>query len=135
MILEIDPESGVPIYVQIVDRITEMLLGGKLSPGQQLPTIRQLATDLRINYNTVSRAYALLDDQGVISTQQGRGTYITSRLSAEQVREMRRKKLTGMMEQTIQHALAQGYTAAEIEQAFDDGRALFRAGPEESKQQ
>mgnify|MGYP002682291361 CR=1 FL=1 len=84
MEIQIDLESGVPIYVQLVDRIKQMVVTGQLQPGQQLPTIRQLAADLRINYNTVGRAYSILDEEGIISTQQGRGTYITRRLDEGQ---------------------------------------------------
>jgi GntR family transcriptional regulator len=91
--IQIDFESGVPIYMQLVDRIKQMVVSGQLQPGQQLPTMRQLATDLRINYNTVGRAYLILDQEGVISTQQGRGTYVASRLDEGQVRKLRMGKL------------------------------------------
>lgn len=120
MDLEIDPESGVPIYMQIVDRVKEMVVGGRLRPGQQLPTIRQLATDLRINYNTVGRAYVILDQEGVISTQQGRGTYIASRLDEAQIRRMRLDKLRGMVGQIIHEARALGYSGREIQDAFQE---------------
>jgi GntR family transcriptional regulator len=115
MDLTIDFESGVPIYMQLVDRIKQMIVSGQLQPSQQLPTMRQLAADLRINYNTVGRAYLILDQEGVISTQQGRGTYVTSRLDEEQVQKLRMGKLRSMFGQVIREAHALGYSRQEIE--------------------
>ena len=74
--LHIDFRSGLPIYIQIMNQIEQQVSGGMLKPGDQLPTVRALASELRVNFNTVARAYRLLDETGVISTQQGRGTYI-----------------------------------------------------------
>ena len=76
MNLELDFRSGIPIYLQVVERIKEMIANGRLKRGDQLPTVRSLAQDLRVNFNTVARAYRILDEIGIISTQQGRGTYI-----------------------------------------------------------
>ena len=76
MNLEIDFRSGIPIYLQVVERIKERLAAGKLQPGDQLPTVRSLALELRVNFNTIARAYRIMDEAGIISTQQGRGTYI-----------------------------------------------------------
>ena len=118
MELQVDLESGVPIYMQLVDRIKQMVVSGQLLPGEQLPTIRQLAADLRINYNTVGRAYSILDEEGVISTQQGRGTYITSGLDEAQLRKLRRDKLWGMIGEVVHEARALGYEPHEIEAVF-----------------
>ncbi len=120
MDIQIDFESGVPIYMQLVDRIKQMVVSGQLQPGQQLPTMRQLATDLRINYNTVGRAYLILDEEGIISTQQGRGTYITQRLDEGQLRKLRLDKLRGMIGQAVQEARALGYEQQEIEAIFQE---------------
>jgi GntR family transcriptional regulator len=120
MKIQVDFESGVPIYMQLVDRIKQMVASGQLQPGQQLPTMRQLAADLRINYNTVGRAYALLDQEGVISTQQGRGTYIATRLTEEQLRRMRLDKLCSMVKQVLQEALVLGYSPQEIEDVVEE---------------
>ncbi|MCX6034747.1 MAG: GntR family transcriptional regulator, partial [Chloroflexi bacterium] len=76
MNLEIDFRSGLPIYLQVVERIKERIAGGRITPGDQLPTVRSLALELRVNFNTVARAYRILDEVGIISTQQGRGTYV-----------------------------------------------------------
>jgi GntR family transcriptional regulator len=120
MDIEIDFESGVPIYMQLVDRIKQMVVNGQLQPGQQLPTMRQLAIDLRINYNTVGRAYLILDQEGVISTQQGRGTYVTSRLDEGQVQELRMGKLRSMFGQVIHEAHVLGYSREEIERIVEE---------------
>ncbi len=120
MDIQIDFESGVPIYMQLVDRIKQMVVNGQLQPGQQLPTMRQLAADLRINYNTVGRAYIILDQEGIISTQQGRGTFITSRLSEEQIQKLRMDKLRSMIGQIIHNALALGYSQQEIEHVIQE---------------
>jgi GntR family transcriptional regulator len=118
---EVDFESGVPIYMQIVDRIKQMIVSGQLQPGQQLPTMRQLAIDLRVNYNTVGRAYLMLDQEGIISTQQGRGTYVTTRLDEAQIQKLRMDKLRGMVGQAIQNALVLGYNREEIERVVQEG--------------
>jgi GntR family transcriptional regulator len=120
MDIGVDFESGVPIYMQLVDRIKQMVVSGQLQPGQQLPTMRQLAADLRINYNTVGRAYSILDQDGVISTQQGRGTFITSRLSEEQIQRMRLDKLRSMIGQVIEESLVLGYSAQEIKDIVEE---------------
>jgi len=91
MNLEIDFRSGIPIYLQVVERIKERLAAGRLKPGDQLPTVRSLALELRVNFNTIARAYRILDEAGVISTQQGRGTYIMEAPPPEVAEEMRQK--------------------------------------------
>ena len=63
MQIEIDLTSKIPIYVQLIDQIKHLIALGVLKPDDQLPTVRQLATDLRVNFNTVARAYRLLDEE------------------------------------------------------------------------
>src|SRR5271169_3251752 len=72
----LDLRSGVPVYRQIIDQIMGGIATGVLKPGDQLPTVRQVAVDLTINPNTVGRAYRELEIRGVLETQQGSGTYI-----------------------------------------------------------
>ena len=90
---ELDFHSGVPIYEQIVDRVRGWVSSGQIKPGDQLPTVRQLALELRVNFNTVARAYRLLDEVGLISTQRGRGTYIREKPTEETTRLIQRKNL------------------------------------------
>jgi GntR family transcriptional regulator len=62
--LHLDFRSGLPIYAQIVNQIQSLLANGLLKPGDQLPTVRALAHELHVNFNTVARAYRLLDEAG-----------------------------------------------------------------------
>ena len=66
MNLEIDFRSGIPIYLQVVERIKERIAGGTLALGSQLPTVRSLALELRVNFNTIARAYRIMDESGII---------------------------------------------------------------------
>ncbi len=77
--VQLDLRSGKPIYTQVVEQIQTLLINGQLQPGDQLPTMRELAAQLGVNFNTVARAYHILDQGGFISTQHGRGTYILDR--------------------------------------------------------
>jgi GntR family transcriptional regulator len=74
--IHLDFHSDEPIFMQIVRQVEAFVREGTFKPGDQLPTVRELAIDLRINFSTVARAYRVLDDQRLISTQRGRGTFI-----------------------------------------------------------
>src|SRR6202142_2378630 len=94
--LHLDFRSEQPIYIQIMNQIEQQGSGGTLKPGAQLPTVRALASELRVNFNTVARAYRLLDAAGVISTQQGRGTYIMEKARPEVEKRLRRETLEAL---------------------------------------
>jgi GntR family transcriptional regulator len=123
--IKVEHGSSIPIYLQIVDSIKHLVATRRLMPGEQLPTIRRLAADLRINYNTVARAYLMLDKEGVISTQQGRGTYIAEHPGEEKLAAMRREKLRAMLSGVVLEAKSLGYTDQEISAAFEDSLAAF----------
>ena len=72
----LDPGSGVPAYRQLIDQVLVAIASGALGPGRRLPTVRQVSVDLAINPNTVVRAYKELEIRGILSTQQGTGTFI-----------------------------------------------------------
>ncbi|MHC1766598.1 MAG: GntR family transcriptional regulator [Verrucomicrobiia bacterium] len=76
MIFQIDFKSGKPVYLQLVDQIRYAAASGALRPGESLPSIRPLAEKLRLNRNTVAKAYAELESQGVIETAQGKGCFV-----------------------------------------------------------
>ena len=117
--IRLDPDSPVPIYQQIVDSVKHQVATNRLKPGEQLPTVRELATNLRINPNTVARAYDILDGDNVITTQQGRGTYVRERPDAAHLTRMRQDQLKSLMDNLVSKALSQGYTADEIRDAFE----------------
>jgi GntR family transcriptional regulator len=119
MEIRIDPDSAVPIYMQVVHLIKQQVATGRLKPGEQLPTVRELATNLRVNPNTVARAYDMLDSDNVITTQQGRGTYVREHPDNVHLTRVRQEQLKTMMDNTVAKALSQGYTAEEVEEAFN----------------
>ena len=114
MNLEIDFRSGIPIYLQVVDRIKEMIADGRLKPGDQLPTVRALALEMRVNFNTVARAYRILDEARIISTQQGRGTYILDVPPPEVSEAMRRTTFDALTDRYLADATRLGFSPAEI---------------------
>lgn len=74
--VELDLTAHVPIYRQIIEQIRGRIAAGEWQEGDQLPTVRQLAEELQVNFNTVARAYRMLDQAGWISTQHGRGSFV-----------------------------------------------------------
>jgi len=120
MDIHLDPDTGIPIYMQIMDRIKYLVAIGRLQPGERLPTMRQLAADLRINYNTVAKAYALLSAERIISTQQGRGCFVTERPDEADFAEVRRERLRAMLGERLLQVLGLGYTEEEIRETFEE---------------
>ena len=118
MNLEIDFRSGIPIYLQVVERIKERLAAGLLKPGDQLPTVRSLALELRVNFNTIARAYRIMDEAGIISTQQGRGTYILEVPSPEVAESIRLQALQDLTQRYIQDAERLGASSEELDQVL-----------------
>ena len=114
MFTDLDFRSHIPIYVQLVERVKHLVATGALQPEDQLPTVRQLAAELRVNFNTVARAYRLLDDAGVISTQQGRGTYVLEVPPPEEAGRLRRQALEGLSRNFLLEAYRMGFEAEEV---------------------
>jgi GntR family transcriptional regulator len=119
MQIKIDFRSDQPIYAQITEQIRQMVANGELKEGDQLPTVRQLATELRVNFNTVARAYRLLDEVGLISTQQGRGTYIWEAPSEVTMRRLRQHSLESLTLRYLAEAHRLAYTPNEVVENFE----------------
>jgi GntR family transcriptional regulator len=119
MNLELDFRSGIPIYLQVVERIKERLAAGQLKPGDQLPTVRSLALEMRVNFNTIARAYRIMDDSGIISTQQGRGTYILEVPSPEVSESIRLKALEDLTQRYLTDAERLGVSPEELDVALN----------------
>lgn len=126
MNLKLNPHDRTPIYQQIVQGIKHQVANGTLKPGEQIPTIRALADQLGVNVNTVARAYAALDRSGVISVQQGRGTYIAERPDHATMREERHAELHRLIGYAVLEALSLGYTQGEVEGAFAENLNQWR---------
>jgi GntR family transcriptional regulator len=109
----LDLRSGVPVYRQIIDQVLGGIAAGVLAPGDQLPTVRQLAVDLAINPNTVVRAYRELEIRDVLSTQQGTGTFITDKKIQPSEAE-RHRRVSQLVGEVLSKAGAEGITLDEV---------------------
>ncbi len=133
MPIQIDFRSGIPIYIQIMDQIRQMVVNGDLKPGDQLPTVRQLAIDLQVNWNTVARAYRLLDEAGLISTQRGRGTFIWETPSDETLRQLQKQSLEGLTRHYLAEAARLGVSPQEVVHFFQQEIAAWEQGERPQK--
>jgi GntR family transcriptional regulator len=127
MQLQLDMQSRAPIYAQIVEQVKDLVAGGVLRPGDQLPTVRELAAELRVNFNTIARAYRLLHDERIISTQQGRGTYVLEQppnSSGESAR-LRDARLRELVQRWLDDAERAGFTPAEVGPIWDESFAAW----------
>lgn len=111
----LDYSNGVPIYRQIIDQIRFGIASGQLKLGEQLPTVRTLAVELKVNLNTVSKAYKELEIRNILETQQGSGTFIntTDLVVLEKDRE---DKLKDICVQFSSAALSYGFSLDEVVQ-------------------
>lgn len=112
--IQVDFRSSEPLYLQVARQVEQLVASGELKVGDQLPTVRELATGLRINFNTVARAYRLLDEARLISTQRGRGTYIWEKPSEETLQVLRQQTLEELAKTFLQETLQMGFTTEEI---------------------
>ena len=121
--IEVDLRSHVPIYIQIVERVGHLVATAVLQPGDQLPTVRGLAAQLGVNFNTVARAYRRLAASGVVSTQPGRGTYILEAVGLDSAHSVRSRKarLKALARQYVAQARRLGFSAHEIRDATNPG--------------
>ncbi|MGC2657938.1 MAG: GntR family transcriptional regulator [Bryobacteraceae bacterium] len=115
----LDPDSGVPVYRQIIDQVSGGIAAGAFQGGDQLPTVRQLAVDLSINPNTVIRAYRELEIRGVLETQQGTGTFI-SHQKIEPNGAERKRRLDQVAGECVARAGAAGFTVEELIESLQD---------------
>lgn len=133
LMLQIDFRAGLPIYTQIVNQVQSQVAGGVLKPGDQLPTVRALAEELRVNFNTVARAYRILDEARIISTQQGRGTYITEIPPPKVTERLRKESLQALTQRYISEAMRLAFSKDEINEIVKDQLKAWKAGVEASQ--
>ncbi len=110
---KLDPKSGIPFYRQIIDQIRYGIASGQLKLGEQLPTVRALAVDLKVNLNTVTKAYKELEIQKVLETQQGTGTFIGNLKITIDPKE-KNTKLKSICTEFINIAASYGFTTNDL---------------------
>lgn len=110
---KLDPRSGIPFYRQILDQIRYGIATGSLEVGEQLPTVRALAVELKVNLNTVSKAYRELEIKNILETQQGTGTFISS-VKVDISPEERKRKLESISSEFLSIAGSYGFSMAEL---------------------
>jgi GntR family transcriptional regulator len=108
-IVKIDFRSHNPINIQILEQLRRQIAAGDIAPGQQLPTLREMAADLRINFTTVARAYQALDAEGLISTQHGRGTFVLGPIMKEGNIKLREKSLDDLTRDYVRESGQLGF--------------------------
>lgn len=104
-------EGGAPIYEQLITRITELISSGTLAENEKLPAVREVAKSLGVNPNTVQKAYAILEQSGLIYSIPAKGSYVGK---SEKTEEIIKKKILGTLSENISEALRAGVTEEEI---------------------
>lgn len=137
--IRLDFRSAEALYLQIAGQIEQMVVRGDLKTGDQLPTVREMATELRINFNTVARAYRLLDEAHLISTQRGRGTYIWEEPTSETFEQLRRHRLEELTRNYVEGYRNLGYSldeAMEVLNLFNEytGEQSARSYPSDESE-
>lgn len=109
----LDPAGGTPFYRQIIDQIRFGIASGKLKTGEQLPTVRSLAVELKINLNTIAKAYKELEILGILDTQQGSGTFINAKGIVLTNME-KQKKIQDICKEFLTVAFTYGFSIDEV---------------------
>jgi GntR family transcriptional regulator len=128
-VLTVDPGSGMPIYLQIIEQIKRSVALGVLQGGEQLPTVKQLALDLTINPNTVARAYRDLERDKVIETAVGRGSFVRQQDADGTVRTAATDVARAALEAALREAKSLGLSRSDVRETLD--LVLDRWFPEE----
>ncbi|QSQ08183.1 HTH-type transcriptional repressor YtrA [Koleobacter methoxysyntrophicus] len=115
----IDPDSPVPIYIQIKQQIKKAAAGGVFKPGEKLPSVRELARELTVNPNTVSKAYQELENEGVIIKERGIGMFVSAGQTAES-KEDRIESVADILEKLFIEAYHLNLTSSELKALFEE---------------
>ena len=113
-IVAIDPRDPTPIYAQLERALRAGIASGRLREGDQLPTVRQLAVDLRINANTVARVYGDLERSGILETRRGVGSFIRATAAEARPPDEHQRRLRAFVTRLLGDASAAGFTAQEL---------------------
>ncbi|MBN2384006.1 GntR family transcriptional regulator [bacterium] len=124
MLIKIDPKSGVPMYLQIMEQVRYAVATETIGQGEVMPSIRQLALELRINPNTVARAYRDLEREGILETRQGQGTVVAA-ASPKLVRQERYRIMREMLSTVLARAHNLGMNAGDIIELIEEMKGAY----------
>src|SRR5262245_7592591 len=113
-IVRIDGRDRTPLYAQLERELRASIAAGRLRAGDQLPTVRQLAVDLRVNANTVARVYADLERAGVLETRRGVGSFVRATALEARSPDEHQRRLRGFVARMLGDAAAAGFTVQEV---------------------
>ncbi len=116
--VRIDPKDPLPLYAQLERAIRVGIATGNIKPGQQLPTVRQLAVDLRVNANTVARVYLALEHDGVLTTRRGVGTFAAEGVPRKTNAPYRERRLRQAIDRFLTEATSLGYKPRDVVRAL-----------------
>jgi GntR family transcriptional regulator len=113
-IFSLSPSHPMPLYAQLARAIRFAIATGRLQVGEQLPTVRQLAVELRVNANTVAKVYTELERSGILETRRGVGTFVSAFHFAANHREEHEKHLTELVDRFVEEAGAMGFSIDDL---------------------
>ena len=123
-VVAIDPRDSTPIYAQLDRGLRAAIASGRLNPGDQLPTVRQLAVDLQVNANTVARVYTDLERAGILETRRGVGSFIRASAAEARPPDEHQRRLRAFVTRVLADASAAGFTPDElVEHITSHGKA------------
>jgi len=126
----LNPSSGVPLYLQLMEQVKHAVETGALRPGDQLPAIRKLAEELVMNPNTVVRAYRELEHEGLVELRHGLGAFISESVEA---RRKLMRKAQAVVQSAVEHLQELGATEEEIRRLFENELSAMQAEKPERK--
>jgi GntR family transcriptional regulator len=121
-VLSIDPRDKTPIYAQLERSLRAAIASGRLRPGDQLPTVRQLAVDLQVNANTVARVYSDLERAGVLETRRGVGSFISATPAQAHPPREHERRLRTFITRVLADIDRAGFTVQEVVAALNGTR-------------
>jgi len=130
MILRLNPNSGIPIYLQLIEQVKHAIATEAIRAGEQLPSVRRMAEDLVINPNTVARAYRELESEGVIDLRHGAGAYISDSVVS---RTKLMQKAQSIVESAVDRLESLDLTEDEVRRLVENELALRRTGKSSKK--